>query len=71
VTRKQLRGQLASFDGSGMMPFVIELGWLMSVHRDHCFAAFVRTRPRKTAGLAETGKFVVLCEETRLTAADR
>jgi hypothetical protein len=21
------------------MPFVIELGWLMSIHRDHCFAA--------------------------------
>jgi hypothetical protein len=74
VTRRQPRGQLASFDGCGSTPFVIELGWLMSIHGQLFrggFAAFVRTRPRKTAGLAETGKFVALCEETRLTTADR
>jgi hypothetical protein len=46
------------------MPFVIDPGWLMSIYRAS-FAAFVRTRPRKTAGLAETVKFVALCEETR------
>jgi hypothetical protein len=46
------------------MPFMIDPGWLMSIDR-HCFAAFVRTRPRKTAGLADTVKFVALCEETR------
>ena len=74
MTRKQLRGQLASFDCSGTMPFVIDPDWLMSIHWPllrNGFAAFIRTRPRKTAGLAETGKFVASCEESRLMTIDR
>jgi hypothetical protein len=56
------------------MPFVIDPDWLMSIHWPllrNGFAAFIRTRPRKTAGLAETGKFVASCEESRLMTIDR
>jgi hypothetical protein len=54
------------------MPFVIDPDWLMSIHWPLLrAAAFIRTRPGKTAGLAETGKFVASCEESRLMTIDR